>query len=59
MIAANSIAIASFEARYAPGGIGSARFSVSQPRSRSSATETPNPNRPGAITPNTPYVASR
>ena len=59
IVAANSIAIASLDARYAPGGIGCARFRVSQPRSRSSATETPKPNRPGAMTPKTPYVASR
>ena len=36
------------------GGVGSTRFSLRKPRSRSMAMVTPNPNRPAPATPNTP-----
>ena len=51
---AAAMAISILPSRYAPGGIGSARLKVSRPPSRSSASDTPKPNRPGLITPNTP-----
>ncbi len=57
-IEANSPAMATLAPRYAPAGIGNARFSSSSPRSRSSASDTPSPNSPGAMTPKMVNLAS-
>ena len=54
MIVATARLISTLATKYASGGIGATRFRRIQPCPRSTATDTPNPNRAAPMTPNAP-----